>query len=425
MVQAVDARDARQVLRLLSRHAPDLTHEALANMCQVSQSTITRAISGQGLTRASTVHTVLTSLGAPIPRPPAAPRNPTRTERGAPRSEEGELDRTLARDAHRTLRQTRAVLAKAMHEPALDLLEADIGRLARHYVSHPLADLYTEIKSLRDDTFALVETTSHPDQIRRLHIAAARLAGLQAHVCLDLGQYAHADTNADAAWALATSVHEPGLRAWVRSLHSLIAYWDGRYRDARHAAEDGLTHRVTDSNLARLHALRARACAAQGDHRQALAAIGAAHEHSRQHLLPGVFGFPEAKVHAYASSSLLMFATPRDRHRSVEHAHRAIRLYTEASALDRSFGDLLAARLDLASAHIHAREPDAALEQVQVITAAPPQHRTASITQRAQRLARLVTATTDAEAARRIHAHVTEFCRHPGPLAARAPVAAR
>ncbi|WP_156365678.1 XRE family transcriptional regulator [Nocardiopsis sp. NRRL B-16309] len=424
MTRAVDARDAQQVLRLLSRHVPALTHEALANMCDVAQSTITRAIGGHGLTHPRTVHNVLNNLGAPE-RQPAALRAPSAAEPALPM--DTGFDRMLAQDARHTLRQARTVLAKAVHEPALDLLEAEVEHLARCYVSHPLTDLHTHIRELRGDTFALLAATSHPAQTRRLHIAAAQLAGLQAHICLDLGRYAHAETNTDAAWALATSTGDPGLCGWVRALQSLIAYWDGRYRDAQQAAEDGLTQRVTDSNLARLHALRARAYAAQGERSSALSAIRAAHEQSHHPVLPGVLGFPPAKAHAYASSSLLMLATPQDRRRSVDHAQQAIRLYSAAEAPDQSFGDLLAARLDLATAHVHARDLDAALEEVRTVTSAPPEQRTASITQRSQRLDRLVQENADSKAtsARQIHSRINAFCHQAAPLAAGGPATAR
>lgn len=64
-------------------------------------------------------------------------------------------------------------------------------------------------------------------------------------------------------------------------------------------------------------------------------------------------------------------------------AERAIALYTGPT---RSTGDLLAARLDLATAHLRDHDPDGALEQIDIVCASPPEQRTASIAQRVRGL---------------------------------------
>ncbi|MFE9242526.1 helix-turn-helix domain-containing protein [Nocardiopsis sp. NPDC006938] len=64
VTKAVRVRDARTVLHLLHHSAPHLTHEALAAMCGVDQSTITRALNGRGLTRPDVAVRALNRLGA-------------------------------------------------------------------------------------------------------------------------------------------------------------------------------------------------------------------------------------------------------------------------------------------------------------------------------------------------------------------------
>lgn len=318
-------------------------------------------------------------------------------------------------DALHTLNQVHSVLALAAPEQVVEQLETDVYRLCRQYVSTPLHRLYAQITQRRHYALKLLSTLSRPDQTRRVHIAAARLVGLQAHACLDLGAYNQASTFADAAWALAANSGDPGLRGWVLGLYSLIMYWDDRPGDAQRAAEEGLNHTVTDSNRARLHALRARATAAQGDRTLARMAVATAQEHAALPLLPGVLGFPDGKISVYSSTALLMLDSPHDRRLSITHAEQAITRYSTGS--DRSVGDLLAARLDLATAHLYTGNFDGVLEQVQIITATPTGHRTASITQRTQRLLPLLENTNSAPALSS-REHLIAFGRAPGPASA-------
>ncbi|WP_455769350.1 hypothetical protein [Nocardiopsis alba] len=80
----------------------------------------------------------------------------------------------------------------------------------------------------------------------------------------------------------------------------------------------------------------------------------------------------------------------------------------------RTRGDLLAARLDLTTAHLSAGEWEGALEQITIITATSTGHRTASITQRARRLLPML-GTTRAAPARRIRDQLTQLDTSPSP----------
>ena len=403
---AVHTRDARTVLHLLHRASPHLSHEALAAMCGVDQSTITRALNGRGLTRPDVAVRALNHLGA-LDTPPGP------TNQGRSASPSVLWRARMDDDAADTRTQIRTLLDQNAPSRVLDTLEADADRLCRTYVHTPLSDLYPQISARRHDALTLIGSLSHPVQSQRAHTAAARLVGLQAHAAMDTGSYASAAAHAQAARALAERTGDPALRAWVWALHSLIAYWDHRPAEAQSAAENGLTHPVTDSNLARLHALRARAAAAQGDAATARAAISAATDHAGRDVLPGVLGFPTAKIHTYAGTTLLALGSPADRQRSITHAHQAITVYSTGT--DRSVGDLLAARLDVATAHLRNRDADGALEQIEHITAIAPAHRTASITRRARHLAPLLT-DDHAASARRVRALLAEFVCTPVPI---------
>ncbi|WP_239648023.1 helix-turn-helix domain-containing protein [Nocardiopsis ganjiahuensis] len=64
VVAAVRERDARRVIQFLRRRVKNLSQEALARMCGVAQSTITRAESGKGLTDPRKAVEALHGLGA-------------------------------------------------------------------------------------------------------------------------------------------------------------------------------------------------------------------------------------------------------------------------------------------------------------------------------------------------------------------------
>lgn len=401
--EALQARDAPTLLRLLLR-STSLTHEALAIMCGVAQSTITRAVNGRGLTRPDVIARVLARLGAP--------HLPSTESTAALQNVDRGWEHQLGEAAADTRTRIRALQEQAASKTVLDTLEADVDRLCRAYVHTPLHSLYPQISACRRDALALLDSLTHPDQARRAHIAATRLVGLHAHVAMDVGSYTTALVHADAARELAERTGDSALQAWVYSLHSLIAYWDNRFPEAQRAAEAGLAHHTADSNLARLHALRARAAAAQGDVTVTRAAITAAEDHCDLPVLPGILGFPTAKIHTYAGTSLLALGPASDRRRSFAHTEQAITMY--ATGADRSVGDLLAARLDLATAHLFDRNPEGTLEQIRLITTVPAGHRTASISTRAHRLLPLL-AHHDTAPARWARELLIEFTRTPGP----------
>ncbi len=70
MVDAVRERDAQRVIRFLRRRVRNLSQEALARMCGVAQSTITRAEAGKGLSDRRKIHEALQGLGALDQHPP-------------------------------------------------------------------------------------------------------------------------------------------------------------------------------------------------------------------------------------------------------------------------------------------------------------------------------------------------------------------
>ncbi|WP_344405321.1 helix-turn-helix transcriptional regulator [Streptomyces longisporus] len=277
-------------------------------------------------------------------------------------------------------------------EFVVEQLEADVARLARAYVSHPLMELYIEIKRLRDGAFELLRGRQHPRQTADLYVAASRLCGLSAHVCLDLGDYDSAATHARTARACAEAVGHEGMLAWVRAVESLIAYWTGRYEQAARLAQAGRHHRAPGSIGARLASLEARALAIVGDRVGAVAALADA-ERSREAMaghdeVPGVFAFPAAKQFAYAGTTNLAVGGREHVQQAIASADTAIRLYRSAEDDDQSVGDLFAAHVDLARGHLLLGDLDGTEAMLGFVLGSPPERMSASIVRRLTALGR-------------------------------------
>lgn len=298
------------------------------------------------------------------------------------------LERSLVmEDAREAARFERRIASSAVSRSTLDQFETDIRQFASDYVSQPLADLFVDIRDRRTEVFRLLEQNRFPEQMTELYLHASRLGGLQAHICLDLGHYREADAQARTAARCAHLAGHPAMRAWVCSLRSLIAYWDSRLDDAVAFAREGAAQAVRGSVSARLPALEARACAARGDKSGAIEALYRA-ESARAAVRDdgdaGVFTFPAAKQAVYAGTTLLALGDRSSAKRAVHESSRALALYEQAAPADRSSGDILAARLDLASAYLDQDQVDGAREHLKLVLAVPQTRRTASIVKRAK-----------------------------------------
>ncbi|MDI3389450.1 helix-turn-helix transcriptional regulator [Streptomyces sp. B-S-A8] len=271
-------------------------------------------------------------------------------------------------------------------EFVVEQLESDVARLARSYVSHPLMELYVEIRQLRDGVFRLLRGRQRPRQTSDLYVSASRLCGLSAHVCLDLGHYDSAATHARTARACAAAAGHEGLLAWVRAVESLIAYWTGRYKRAAHLARAGRGHRAGGSVSARLAGLEARALAIAGDGTGAAAALtDADRARGREHgadEAPGIFAFPMAKQFAYAGTTHLAIGGREHIQQAIASADTAVRLYRSAEHDDQSVGDLFAAHVDLARGHLLLADLDGAEAILGFVLDAPPERFSASIVRR-------------------------------------------
>lgn len=270
--------------------------------------------------------------------------------------------------------------------------------LARAYVTLPVDYVLGELTTVHGLVVSQLGVPHPVSQTCRLYVAACRTSGLLAHVALDGGDYPTADARAHLAGVLACYAEDPPLRAWVRGLQSLIAYWDGRVRQAAELAAEGLTQRPAGGDAVRLQALRARALAGAGDISAGLEALQSAEQAHEQdeggdEPLGGVFAFDPAKRLAYAGTTLLAMGRAEVLSQAIEQSTRALAAYQQGPDRDRSSGDIQAAHLDLATAHTRAGDLDVAHLHLTAVAQVSPLRRTASIRRRLHRFANELAAT--------------------------------
>ncbi|WP_409494730.1 helix-turn-helix domain-containing protein [Amycolatopsis sp. cmx-11-12] len=337
--------------------------------------------------------------------------------------EDAELSRhAVAEDARDAARTARMIASSGTTNEAVEQFDSEIRRIAAAYISRPLVDVFGEIRELRQEVFRLLDSNRIPNQLRDLYLHASRLGGLQAHVSLDLGDYRAADIHAQTAWLYAKLAGHQDMLGWIKALQSLIAYWDDRLEDAVERAQEGALFRPRGTTGARLASLEARACAARGDEQGTLTALDVA-ENARADATmeeySGVFTFPAVKQSVYAGTTLLTLeSSPALAKQAIGKSQFALDVYQAAAPADRSAGDIFAARLDLAGAHMVLGDLDATQSFLVPVLAAPQVRRTASIVKRARDIGDRLSSTKYLTTARAkgLRNEIREFCAPPPAL---------
>lgn len=323
-------------------------------------------------------------------------------------------------EAYRCNQQLRAGAIGPETFAEVDLM---VRRCGTSYVGGPLPNLLADIRTAYTTVFGLLKANHFPTQLRHLYLYASRISGLRAHVCLDQGSYQEADAHASTAWLCAEQADDNHVRAWVRSVQSLISYWDGKLDTAVDLARDGSRYGSPCTVAARLPSLEARASAARGDKHNALDAlnrsatardvIGDTSEEC------GMFTFPEAKQQAYTSTTLLTLGTTSHAARAIAYASQSLALYEAVPPAEQSAGDMLAARLDLASANFTLNQLDGTEHYLTPLLATAPTCRTASVIKRANALATRIDNSRYSGTPRGLLLKnvINEFCAQPSTTA--------
>ena len=156
----------------------------------------------------------------------------------------------------RSARFARFIASTNSNETTVEQLDADIARLARHFVSRPLKELYAEIRELRDETFDLLRGRQRPQQTSDL-LVAANSSVCRPASALDAGDYDSAGTRRALPGPARRLPGTTRCRAWVpgrlsRSLPFGRATRSERRTSPRRSALRGPRER----GIARLASLR-------------------------------------------------------------------------------------------------------------------------------------------------------------------------
>jgi tetratricopeptide (TPR) repeat protein len=301
-------------------------------------------------------------------------------------------ERSIITMAAERARRFAMLTSESTTPEAVEQLREDVQRLALAYPQRPLLELLGDLAETQDTLFALLERRQSPQQARQLHFLASVTSGLLAKASHDLADPHAAMLQARTAVLCADQADHNGLRAWLRGLQSLVAYWAGRHAESVRFAEMGaqFAGRTTGTTSVWLPVSAARAYAALGNGEKAVAAIRAAEE-AWNHVEPdemdelgGICTFNQPRTLYYAADALAWL--PDKAHDAVDLASRAVASYSDRSDPAWAFGDEAGSHSDLAIARVAARDVDGAAEALVPVLDLPPEQRINGIVHSVQRV---------------------------------------
>ncbi|GLW68917.1 hypothetical protein Kpho02_12160 [Kitasatospora phosalacinea] len=304
-----------------------------------------------------------------------------------------ELERQVAMAARRALRFTAMAEGSSVGPETLGQIQDEVRRLTVAYPKLALPTLLGDLVEVQDLTFRLLEHGRvKPLQARELYLLAGITSGMLAKASHDLGNPSAAMMQARTAFVCADNADHHAMRAWVRSLQSLISYWAGRPAEAADYADLGqaAAGNVRGTTSVWLACLSARAHALLGDGEATRAAIQHA-EDTRAVAQPddldgfgGIMTFPVPRQLYYVAEATVHLG--EDPALGESQAEAAVAAYRTASEGEWAFGDEAGAQTDLALARLARGEIDGAAEAVRPVLDLPIEQRNFGITSSAQRV---------------------------------------
>ncbi|GIJ44525.1 hypothetical protein Val02_14110 [Virgisporangium aliadipatigenens] len=307
--------------------------------------------------------------------------------------------------------------AESTTPEAVEHLRDEVQRLALAYPQQPLPDLLGDLSETQDTLFTLLERRQTPQQGRQLVFLASVTSGLLAKASQDMGDPHSAMLQARTAVLCADQADHPGLRAWLRGLQSLVAYWAGRYAEAVRYAEMGTAFATTGGTSVWLPVSAARAYAALGNRDKSLAAIRAA-EDAWEHLEPdemdelgGICTFNKPRTLYYAADALAWL--PGEARRAEQYSAQAVEAYADRSDPAWAFGDQAGSHTNLAIARISGGDLDGAEVAVAPVLDLVPQQRISGVVHSVQRVHQTVVRSGLAGAANDLVEQIEDFTHTP------------
>lgn len=246
----------------------------------------------------------------------------------------------------------------------------DLRRLALAYPQQPLSELLGDLVDVQDTVYQLLEQRQRPQQARELYLLAGVVGGLLAKASHDLAEPHAALTQARAAFVCADNADHNGLRAWLRGLQTMVAYWAGRHSESVRYAQSGaeFASRSRGTVSVWLPVSEARALAALGDGDGARTAIHRAEDAWDQvqpdqlDELGGICSFSRIRTLYYAADALAWL--PDRAEAAGEYASQAVLAYSDHGSPEWAFGDQAGSHADLAISRLALGELDGAAEAI-------------------------------------------------------------
>ncbi|WP_316522759.1 hypothetical protein [Kitasatospora brasiliensis] len=304
-----------------------------------------------------------------------------------------ELERQVAMAARRALRFTAMAEGSSIGPETLGQIQDEVRRLTAAYPKLALPTLLGDLVEVQDLTFRLLEHGRvKPLQARELYLLAGITSGMLAKASHDLGNPSAAMMQARTAFVCADNADHHAMRAWVRSLQSLISYWAGRPAEAADYADLGqaAAGSVRGTTSVWLACLSARAHALLGDGEATRAAIQRAEDARAVVQLDdldgfgGIMTFPEPRQLYYVAEATVQLG--EDPALGEGQSEAAVAAYRTASEEEWAFGDEAGAQTDLALARLARGEIEGAAEAVRPVLDLPVEQRNFGITSSAQRV---------------------------------------
>ncbi|KAF4405602.1 XRE family transcriptional regulator [Streptomyces lycii] len=304
--------------------------------------------------------------------------------------------------------------ASNVGEIAIEQFMADIRALSRDYLTGDPAALFARTRHLRDRVFALLEGHQHPRQSADLYVASGYLCGLLAWMSSDFGCLRDADTQGRTAWLCAELAGHNELWAWVLSIRSKIAFWDGRLRDAITHARRGASYTTTGTVSTLLACQEADAWSQLGAAAEARAALTRAENEDTapgHDDIGGLFSCSAYRRANYNSAVQLRTGDP------AAALHTALDAVTTQQP--HSYGTSAQMHIAMAQAHLALRDSDGATDALRPVLAMPPDHRLEPVIRRMRDLSTTMARTRASGAAgAALRGEINDWCTDSAPRAA-------
>lgn len=304
---------------------------------------------------------------------------------------------------------------KVVDGESMDHLWTETAQLASDYQRQPPHVYASRLVEIQNTCFDLLERPASITVTRQLLTVSAITGGILAKVALDLGHQRSAQTHIRAAYVSADHADHPQLKAWIRGLQSVMAYWEGRYAEARDYAARGQALQARSTASVWLAASDARAAAAVGDVPATRAALTAADE-ARADLigneiddLGGLCVFSPARQIYYAADALA--ALPGQVREAGMRAEAAVEAYRDREADEWAFGDAAGSSAALALVHVRDHDVPAAADQLASVLELPADQRIEGVVKSVGRVYGELKNVPDTPAVRQLRVDVEDFTR--------------